>query len=100
MVGVIAGLGDQLDIGERFEQFCGELGALADRNDRLRAFEGLNQFFFGREFFGEDLNFGPLPEARDRGRAFKGALVIVEDGDFHEQIPKKESSLPRKRESR
>jgi len=83
MVGVIAGLRNIFQIGQRFQQRSGKLRALAHRNDHARVLERFSNDGFGRKFFRQDLNLKRLSQALDRFSGLEGALVVVEDRNFH-----------------
>ena len=77
VVDVIPRLRDEFQIGQRFEQRGGEFRALADRNDRLGALEGMAHRLFGGEFLGEDLDVRLPPQPFNGCGGLESMLVVV-----------------------
>ena len=83
VIGVIAGLRDELEIGEFSQQGGGKFvrsrtGMIA----WLPLSASTTSVFMGK-LFGENLHVGFLTQPRDRFGGRNGMLVVVEDGDFH-----------------
>jgi hypothetical protein len=66
VIGMIARLRDEFEIGQRLKQRGGKLGALANRYDRLRPLQRFDQRRVCCQLFGEDSNLGLLPQPLDR----------------------------------
>jgi hypothetical protein len=51
----------------------------------VRPFERVHNRFIRRELFRQDSNVGPLPKPLDGFGRLESALVIVENGNVHDQ---------------
>ncbi len=83
MIGVIAGLRDELQIRQRAEKRRREARALADRDHGLHALQRMRGVVLGSELVRKNLDPVPGFEPCERRRALDRALIIVEDGDVH-----------------